>query len=78
MSNFKVKFLLDDKEVEVAEGTTLLEAAEQADIFSNSLCGGKGLCGECCLPDIETGKIQFIGNSSIMGARMALLSTPHR
>jgi uncharacterized 2Fe-2S/4Fe-4S cluster protein (DUF4445 family) len=28
------------------------------------------------LPDIETMKIQFIGNSSIMGARMALLSTP--
>ena len=28
------------------------------------------------LPDIDIQKIQFIGNSSIMGARMALLSTP--
>lgn len=28
------------------------------------------------LPDIETMKIQFIGNSSVMGARMALLSAP--
>jgi len=28
------------------------------------------------LPDIDTRKIQFIGNSSIMGARMALLSAP--
>ncbi len=28
------------------------------------------------LPDVDTSKIQFIGNSSIMGARMALLSTP--
>jgi len=28
------------------------------------------------LPDIDTQKIQFIGNSSIMGARMALLSAP--
>jgi hypothetical protein len=27
MSNFKVKFLPDEKEVEVAGGTTLLEAA---------------------------------------------------
>jgi uncharacterized 2Fe-2S/4Fe-4S cluster protein (DUF4445 family) len=28
------------------------------------------------LPDIEAQKIQFIGNSSIMGERMALLSAP--
>jgi uncharacterized 2Fe-2S/4Fe-4S cluster protein (DUF4445 family) len=28
------------------------------------------------LPDIDTSRIQFIGNSSVMGARMALLSTP--
>jgi len=28
------------------------------------------------LPDIDTQKVQFIGNSSIMGARMVLLSTP--
>jgi uncharacterized 2Fe-2S/4Fe-4S cluster protein (DUF4445 family) len=26
------------------------------------------------LPDIDIGKFQFIGNSSLMGARMALLS----
>jgi uncharacterized 2Fe-2S/4Fe-4S cluster protein (DUF4445 family) len=28
------------------------------------------------LPDIDPQKIQFIGNSSVMGARMALLSAP--
>ena len=28
------------------------------------------------LPDIDIRRIQFIGNSSVMGARMALLSTP--
>jgi NADH dehydrogenase/NADH:ubiquinone oxidoreductase subunit G len=38
MTKYKVKFLPDDKEVEVAEGTTLLEAAEKADIYINSLC----------------------------------------
>lgn len=27
------------------------------------------------LPDIDVGRIQFIGNSSVMGARMALLSS---
>ena len=30
MTKYKVKFLPDDKEVEAAEGTTLLEAAEKA------------------------------------------------
>jgi len=30
MTKYKVKFLPDDKEVEVAEGITLLEAAEKA------------------------------------------------
>jgi len=28
------------------------------------------------LPDIDMQRIQFIGNSSVMGARMALLSGP--
>jgi uncharacterized 2Fe-2S/4Fe-4S cluster protein (DUF4445 family) len=49
MTKYKVKFLPDDKEVEVVEGTTLLEAAEKANIYINSLCGGEGLCGECRL-----------------------------
>lgn len=49
-----MKFLPDDKEVEVAEGATLLEAAERAEIYINSLCGGEGLCGECRLQVISS------------------------
>lgn len=49
MPKFKVVFLPDRKEVEVAEGTTLLEASERAGVYVNSLCGGEGLCGECRL-----------------------------
>jgi len=49
MSKYKVTFLPDKKEVEVEDGTTLLQAAEKADIYINSLCGGEGLCGECRL-----------------------------
>jgi uncharacterized 2Fe-2S/4Fe-4S cluster protein (DUF4445 family) len=43
MTRYKVKFLPDDKEVEVTEGTTLLEAAGKADIYINSLCGGEDI-----------------------------------
>ncbi len=49
MSRYKVIFLPDQKEAEVEEGTTLFEAAEEAGVYINSLCGGQGLCGECRL-----------------------------
>ena len=49
MRKHKVTFLPDQKEAEVEEGITLLDAAEQAGVYINSLCGGQGLCGECRL-----------------------------
>ena len=49
MARYKVTFLPERKEVEVVEGTTLLEAAEKAGVYINSVCGGEGLCGECRL-----------------------------
>ncbi len=49
MRKFKVTFFPDQKEVEVEEGTTLLQAAEEAGVYVNSICGGEGLCGECRL-----------------------------
>jgi len=62
MNKYKVKFLPDDKEVEVNEGVTLLEAAEKADIYINSLCGGEGLCGECRL-QVTSGKARADKNA---------------
>ena len=47
MSIYRVTFLPDGKEVEVEENTTLMEAAEKAGVYINSLCGGKGVCGKC-------------------------------
>src|SRR4030042_6428899 len=55
MTKHKVTFLPDRKEVEVEEGTTLLEAAEEAGVYINSLCGGQGICGECRL-QVVSGK----------------------
>ncbi len=49
MGKYKVTFLPEQKEVEVEDGVTLLEAAEEAGVYINSLCGGQGLCGECRL-----------------------------
>ncbi len=49
MAKYKVTFLPDKVEVEIDEGVTLLEAAEKAGVYVNSLCGGQGLCGRCGL-----------------------------
>ncbi len=49
MAKVKVTFQPDGKTVEVDAGTTLLEAANQAEIDINSLCGGEGVCGKCRL-----------------------------
>ena len=57
MGKYKVNFLPEQKEVEVETGTTLLQAAEQAGIRLNTLCGGEGLCGECRLQVVD-GKAQ--------------------
>ncbi len=62
MKTHKVIFLPDIKEVEVEEGTAILQAAEQADISINNLCGGEGLCGECRV-QIKKGKAQVDKNT---------------
>lgn len=43
----RVVFLPDEKSIEVEVGTTILEAAKEAGITLESLCGGKGTCGKC-------------------------------
>ena len=60
---YKVTFSPDRNEIEVTEGTTLLEAAEKAGIFLNSLCGGEGVCGKCRIQVIN-GKAKVDKNST--------------
>ena len=59
--NFTVKFLPEDKEVTVEEGKTIFEAIEKADIFLNSSCSGRGICGKCKVR-IEEGKYERTSN----------------
>ena len=67
----KIHFMPDDKVVEVAPGTSILEAALENDIFIEHSCGGFAACTTChcyvskgfdSLPeaeDIELDKLDF-------------------
>lgn len=47
MVDILVRFKPDDKTVKVKKGETILNAAVEADVFINSVCGGMGKCGKC-------------------------------
>ncbi|HIE04430.1 MAG TPA: 2Fe-2S iron-sulfur cluster binding domain-containing protein, partial [Candidatus Latescibacteria bacterium] len=47
MRTFEVIFQPEGRTVEVAEGTTILEAAYLAGVPLEGVCGGKGTCGKC-------------------------------
>lgn len=47
MKRFRVQFLPDERSVEVEEGRSILEAAQEAEVFITNLCGGEGVCGQC-------------------------------
>ena len=47
MPKHRITFLPDETTLDVDGGTTIAEAAQEAGIFLNNLCGGEGVCGEC-------------------------------
>jgi len=47
MSGCIVRFLPQNRSVKVKKNSTLLEAASEAEITINNLCGGDGICGRC-------------------------------
>ncbi len=47
MAKHKVLFQPVGAKLEVSSGTSLLEAAAEAGVYINSLCGGEGVCGKC-------------------------------
>ena len=53
----RVTFQPENKTVVVAPGSTLLEAAQQADVHINASCNGKGACGKCKLI-LESGTVE--------------------
>ncbi len=47
MAKHKVVFQPSGAKPEVKQGLTILEAAAEAGVYINSLCGGEGVCGKC-------------------------------
>lgn len=57
MTEYSVKFDLAQEPVQVAEGSTLAEAAELAGVEINQPCGGQGRCGRCAVM-VESGQVR--------------------
>ena len=57
LSEHRVVFRPEGKEIRVPEGTTLLEAAGLAGVHINASCNGKGACGKCKLV-VTSGRVQ--------------------
>jgi uncharacterized 2Fe-2S/4Fe-4S cluster protein (DUF4445 family) len=59
MKHFNITFKPDDKKISIHAGATLLEAAGQASIILNTVCGGKGICGKCVV-NLQPGRQQVL------------------
>ncbi len=57
MATCKVRFLPEDRAVEVPAGTLIGDAAQQAGIKLHTPCGGQGRCGRCAVV-VEEGKVR--------------------
>lgn len=55
--SYKVHFLPHDREIAVQEGTTVLEAAHEANVYISSICGGVATCGKCKVV-VEEGNVE--------------------
>lgn len=47
MKRYRILFLPDRKEIEIEQGSSILEAAKRLGLYINSYCGGEGVCGKC-------------------------------
>jgi len=59
---FRVEFEPSGKVVNVKPGSTIMEAANRAGIYINSICGGKGLCGKCVVIVLD-GRVNMKSNT---------------
>ena len=44
---YRIKFIRENRELEVQPGTTVLEAEREAGLCPDAPCGGQGKCGKC-------------------------------
>ncbi len=60
MPRSQVKFMPENRTIEVENGTSLLKAASIAGIYIKSGCGGKGSCGACKV-------VVLVGDPEVVG-----------
>src|SRR5512136_1572507 len=53
-----VTFLPSYRKIDVARGSTVLDAAQRAGMNINVVCGGQGKCGKCIVY-VQSGKTEF-------------------
>ena len=51
-----VIFIREQKQIEVPDGTTILEAEIQAGLCPDAPCGGQGKCGKCLVKAVKQNK----------------------
>ncbi len=56
MRHYTLRFMPDDRVIQIHHGATLLEAAGQAGIVLTTPCGGMGRCGKCRVQLSRNGK----------------------
>ncbi|HUW86328.1 MAG TPA: 2Fe-2S iron-sulfur cluster-binding protein, partial [Methanoregula sp.] len=53
-----VTFLPGYRKIDVARGSTILDAAQRGGLSINVVCGGQGKCGKCIVY-VQSGKAEF-------------------
>ncbi len=67
MTTCKIQFLPLDREVEVATGALLSDAAQQADVDVLMPCGGQGRCGRCAVI-VQKGEVRRLSTQRLSPA----------
>ncbi|HLD35676.1 MAG TPA: 2Fe-2S iron-sulfur cluster binding domain-containing protein, partial [Planctomycetota bacterium] len=57
MNKVSITFSPSAKTVQVVQGTSILDAAREAGLHIQSVCGGDGVCGKCRVI-IKSGKVE--------------------
>jgi len=70
MAQYQVRFIPENRVIEVEQGTSLLKAALLAGIFIKSSCGGKGTCGACKVI-ILSGDPEVVGTGNLSPEQLA-------
>lgn len=66
----QIKFMPENRTIEVENGTSLLQAASKAGIYIKSSCGGKGSCGACKVV-VMAGEPEVTGTGNLSPEQIA-------